>query len=124
MKGPCISRVLLVELVGFLVEGTPLLEGCEALNFERLLGAVACFNPCVRFSTGLLLLGHDVAPIVFREVPLAQAARGLVPAMLTQEHMSLRSSAGDLLHGLHIFFGGSAGARPSWLSWHTTHLEK
>ena len=74
---------LVVELAGFLVEGSALLDGAEAGDPEGLTGLGDGLGPAadvlVRFlAVGVLFLGDELAVLVGGEVVLGQAGSGLL----------------------------------------------
>jgi len=74
---------LVVELAGFLVEGSSLLDSAEAGDPEGLTGLGDGLGPAadvlVRATAGGVgLLGHDFAVLVLHQVALVVAAVGVV----------------------------------------------
>merc|ERR1712124_9659 len=65
----CSLHSLAVKLLGLLVEWSALLDGCEALDVQRLTGLLNCCDPRAenRLGMGAGLLAHNLASLCLLE---------------------------------------------------------
>merc|ERR1711900_121437 len=93
------------ELLRLLVKGGTLLDRAEALDLQGGARLLDGHYPGVLLALGALLLAHNLAALVLRQVTRLQAAHGL--CLAPTEHHSLGHATPCnlahtlLLHGLH-----------------------